>query len=449
LNSGHNQIPRQILSVSKLTENIKLLLEKTFPMVWICGEISNLRIPSSGHAYFTLKDDSAQIAAVMFRGQVHNLKFALDDGLTIIGLGRITVYEPRGNYQIILEYAEPKGAGALQLAFEQLKRKLELEGLFDPSRKRPLPFLPGTIAVITSPTGAVIRDILHVVNRRFPNVRLEVWPVRVQGDAAAFEIARALDNANVRARADVIILARGGGSLEDLAAFNTELVARAIHASAIPVVSAVGHETDFTIADFVADVRAPTPSAAAELVVPVKAELRERCTALYQRGSRAMRQMVAGYRDKAANLQRALVHPAKRVQENQLRVDDWSDRLQRAMRMAIQRQQSASVQLQHRLMRCNPGEQVRSHGRNLALLQFKALNSFQKIVGRGKQRLASCQASLMALSPRAVLRRGYSITRTIDAQHIVIESKSVHIDQMLEVLLAKGRLQVKVVTSDG
>jgi exodeoxyribonuclease VII large subunit len=245
VDSQTTALSRQIYSVHKLTEKIKLLLEKNFPMVWVCGEISNLRIPSSGHAYFTLKDDKAQIAAVMFRGQMRQLQFELEDGLAIIGLGRISVYEPRGTFQIILEYVEPKGAGALQLAFEQLKQKLAREGLFDASHKTTLPFLPETIAVITSPTGAAIRDILHVVQRRFPNVRIEIVPVAVQGDAASKEITRALSIVNLRAAADVIILARGGGSLEDLAAFNTETVARAIFASSIPVISAVGHETDF------------------------------------------------------------------------------------------------------------------------------------------------------------------------------------------------------------
>ena len=444
-----NQLPRQIFSVSRLTANIKLLLEKNFPMVWVCGEISNLRIPSSGHAYFTLKDETAQIAAVMFRGQMRHLKFDLEDGLTAIGLGRVSVYEPRGTYQIILEYAEPKGAGALQIAFEQLKRKLAQEGLFDASHKSPLPFLPGTIAVITSPTGAAVRDILHVLRRRFPNVTIEILPVRVQGDAAADEIARALNIANLRARADVIILARGGGSLEDLAAFNAESVARAIYASDIPVISAIGHETDYTIADFVADVRAPTPSAAAELAVPVKIELRERCMALHQRCSRAMAHNVAGYREKVSQLRRMLVHPIKKIQENQLRADDLTERLQRGTRMRVQTLKALKNQVHHRLLRCNPMAHARSNGQAEALLKFKLLNAMQKCMDHNRERLSSCHASLVALSPRAVLQRGYSITRRIDNQKIVIDHNNVKLDQALEVLLAKGRLHVKVVKSNG
>ncbi|WP_281432428.1 exodeoxyribonuclease VII large subunit [Desulfatitalea alkaliphila] len=444
MDPNNGTLPRQIYSVAKLTTNIKRLLEDKFAMVWICGEISNLRIPSSGHAYFTLKDDKAQIAAVMFRGQLRRLRFDLDDGLTIIAMGRITVYEPRGNYQIVLEYAEPKGAGALQLAFEQLKAKLAAEGLFDERHKQPLPFMPRTIAVITSPTGAVIRDILHVIGRRFPNVRVEVLPVRVQGDAAPAEIVRALRIANVRARADVIVLARGGGSLEDLAPFNAEAVARAVFDSRIPVVSAVGHETDFTIADFVADVRAPTPSAAAELVVPVKAELRRHHVLLAQRMAGAMMRMATRWRERLDRANRSMVHPIRKVQENRLRLDDWTERLQRAVRHILQNRRTATAQADHRLQRGNPMVMVRERRQRVEMLAFRLTRGMDGQVAACKGRLAAGHAALDALSPRSVLRRGYSITRKVNTQIVVTYSDSVHSGEPLEVILARGRLQVTV-----
>ncbi|MDD3992112.1 MAG: exodeoxyribonuclease VII large subunit, partial [Desulfobacteraceae bacterium] len=266
-------VSRNVLSVSQLTLNIKQLLEEKFEFIWITGEISNYRVPASGHAYFTLKDAAAQIAAVMFRGVRHTLRFEPRDGLSVIGLGRVSVYPPRGSYQIILEYLEPAGAGALQQAFEALKARLAAEGLFDETRKRPLPLLPRKIAVVTSATGAVFHDICRVALRRFPNLAIQLVPAAVQGAAAMEAVVHAIDLANRHGSADLIIVARGGGSLEDLQAFNSESVARAIAGSRLPVVSAVGHETDFTIADFVADLRVPTPSAAAEIVVPLKTEL--------------------------------------------------------------------------------------------------------------------------------------------------------------------------------
>ena len=273
-------IKRNIYSVSDLNANIKALLEESFPFVWIIGEMSNFRIPASGHYYFSLKDAASQISAVMFRGQQRKLKFEPEDGMSVIGMGRISVYEPRGTYQIILEYLEPSGVGALQIAFEQLKNKLADEGLFNDEHKRDIPFIPNKIGVITSSSGAVVHDILQIVNRRYPNIAIQVLPAKVQGKGAAAEIVSALELLNRREECDVAILARGGGSLEDLQAFNSEPVARAIFGSRVPVISAVGHETDYTIADFVADLRAPTPSAAAEMVVPEKFTLEHRCKEL-------------------------------------------------------------------------------------------------------------------------------------------------------------------------
>lgn len=435
------QLTQKVYSVSELTEKIKRLLEDNFPMIWIYGEISNIRIPASGHAYFTLKDQTAQISAVMFKGQLRNLKFKLEDGFTISGLGRISLYEPRGTYQIILEYAEPRGVGALQIAFEQLKRKLSQEGLFDQIHKKPLPFLPECISVITSPTGAVIQDILNVMQRRFPGIKIEICPVRVQGDAAPGEIVRAIELVNDRATSDVIILARGGGSLEDLAPFNSEIVARAIFSSNIPMVSAVGHETDYTIADFVADLRAPTPSAAAELVTPSRSALLARCAELQQRCVRSLIKMTAYYRGELEHLRRALVHPSKRVQELQLRVDDLSDQLNRMMRFFLRQQASCLAEIRNKLLFHNPQNRIELNKQKVDILSYKISESMNIYLNNARRRISICHTALVALSPQSILERGYSITRTVPDQAVVRSAAQVRKGQRLEVLLAHGKIE--------
>ncbi|HWM78482.1 MAG TPA: exodeoxyribonuclease VII large subunit, partial [Methylomirabilota bacterium] len=279
---------RRVYTVSELTAGIKGTLEGTFPAVWVEGEISNLRVPSSGHAYFTLKDEGAQLSAVLFRGRGRRVRFEPEDGMHVLAFGGLDVYAARGQYQLVVELMEPQGLGALQLAFEQLKRKLEAEGLFDEARKRPLPAFPRVIGIVTSPTGAAIRDMLNIIGRRFADLHILITPVRVQGDEAPGEIVQALLHLQEIANLDVIIVGRGGGSIEDLWAFNDERVARALAVCRVPVISAVGHETDFTIADFVADLRAPTPSGAAELVVREKLAVMETLADLYARLKQAM-----------------------------------------------------------------------------------------------------------------------------------------------------------------
>ena len=326
---------RRIYTVSELTSIIKVLLEDKFPIVWLCGEISNFRVPVSRHFYFTLKDRKAQINAVMFRNQNRNLKFEPEDGMSVTGLGRIGVYEPRGTYQIIFEYLEPEGIGAIQLAFEQLKERLSDEGLFDDKHKSALPFLPQKISIITSPTGAVVHDILKIINRRFPNIHIEIIPVKVQGDGAENEIVTGLELLNIRSDSDVAILARGGGSLEDLQAFNSEEVARAIFASEIPIISAVGHETDFTIADFVADMRAPTPSAAAELIVPLKKDLIRKCTELSMILTSRSFRYIEHLQMLVKEMSNRLVDPRKKIEDLRLRTDDLLARLNRTFKNSI------------------------------------------------------------------------------------------------------------------
>jgi exodeoxyribonuclease VII large subunit len=441
------QYKRKIYSVSELTSDIKKLLENKYPMVWISGEISNLKVPSSGHVYFALKDKNAQIAAVMFRGQVRQLKFDLRYGMSLVGLGRISVYEPRGTYQIILEYAEPMGVGALQIAFEQLKQKLFEEGLFSEQHKSALPFLPGRIGVITSPTGSVVQDILSIAQRRFPNIPIDIYPVRVQGLDSAGEIVAAIESANRIGRDEVLILARGGGSLEDLAPFNTEQVARAIYNSQIPLVSAVGHETDYSIADFVSDYRAPTPSAAAEIVIPLKSELKSRCLELTGRAYRAMRITLQGIRNQIVQYDRMLVHPGRKIQDMRLHLDQLVGRLRRDFSARLQQQHARYEQTRTKVIHHGPSRVVAIHKAKVDVLIFKLSQSIKIISLKNYERLRAAQAVLKAMNPSSILQRGYSITRTVPHGRVVMNARGLYSGQPLEIRLAEG--QVKVIVQDG
>jgi len=365
-----------IYTVSELTRSIRLLLEKNFPSVWVEGEISNLRRPISGHIYLTLKDKNSQLSGVIFRGVNQSLKFELKDGLAVTCFGRIGVYERSGQYQLYIEKLEPRGVGALQLAFQQLKDKLLKEGLFDQQNKKPLPYLPVRIGVVTSPTGAAIRDILSILRRRFANVEVLINPVRVQGEGAAEEIARAIEEFNTFADIDVLIVGRGGGSLEDLWAFNEEVVARAIYKSRIPVISAVGHEIDFCIADFVADLRAPTPSVAAELVIGKKDELAGRIQNCRERLGNAVLSRLTLLKNRLDSISRAYVlrHPLNVVQQYEQRVDEL--------------RRDLSLRMEH-------------------YLQLQ------------KERFNGSAAKLEALSPLAILSRGYSASFKLPEKKII------------------------------
>lgn len=443
-----NQTPpiaeRRIFTVSELTSEIKVLLEEKFPFVWISGEISNFRIPASGHYYFTLKDSAAQIHAVMFKGQNRNLTFVPEDGMKITGLGRVSVYSPRGDYQIILEYIEPAGAGALQAAFEQLKRKLADEGLFNPEHKKPIPYLPNKVAIISSPTGAVVHDIIRVVHRRFPNMAIEIIPVKVQGDTAAVEIAAGIQLLNTASAAQVAIVARGGGSLEDLAPFNSESVARAIFASDIPIVSAVGHETDFSIADFVADLRAPTPSAAAELVVPVKDDLAYTLTTLARRLQAATAKGMQVRRLFLEKLSRRLVHPRKRLDDLKLRVDDFSSRLLNAIRRYLTLQKERLDWRTKRLHMNSPARRTESLMERHHHLNSRLTVSMSAFIRSRRFDVKELIGRMQALSPSAVLSRGYSIARMIPEGTVITDAEGVVSGQQIEVLLWKGSLVCKV-----
>ena len=433
-------VKHRIYSVSELTSDIKDLLEQRYPFIWICGEISNFSMPASGHFYFTLKDERAQISAVMFRNQNRNLQFHPEDGLRIKGLGRISVYEPRGTYQIIFEYIEPQGTGAIQLAFEQLKKQLFEEGLFDEKHKTALPFLPQKISIITSPSGAVVHDILKVINRRFPNIFLEIIPVKVQGHGAEQEIIDAITLLNERPHSDVAILARGGGSLEDFHAFNSEDVARAVFGSKIPIISAVGHETDYSITDFVADLRAPTPSAAAELVVPVKTDLSRKVTELSTLLTHRLLRNIEHFQKVLKGLSNRLIHPSRKITDLRLRTDDMLGRLNRALKNSMRHHHYRVTRQTERLHANSPETLVKKYKDKLQQ-QYDNLFIYIKIQLNKKQfNLREISAKLHTLNPEAILARGYSITRTIPDAMVVRDPQDVFINQDLEVMVAKGPL---------
>jgi exodeoxyribonuclease VII large subunit len=435
---------RYILTVSELTQEIKSTLEMKFPDVWVEGEISNLRIPPSGHIYLTLKDEGSQIRAVLFKMQSRTLRFLPEDGLHVICHGRVTLYEKRGDYQLILEGMEPKGIGALQLAFLQLKERLEKEGFFETSRKRPIPILPQMIGIVTSPTGAVIQDMIQIIQRRFENVRLLLYPVKVQGEGASGEIAEGIKYLNKRGNIDVIIVGRGGGSLEDLWAFNEEEVARAIFHSHIPIISAVGHETDYTIADFVADLRAPTPSAAAELVVKDKRELKRNIDRLKNGLENQMGQYFQEARTHLLHLQKGVIDPRKTIEDYLLRVDDLVNHSRRLLLWNLTRRKEKNVFLAERLNLQSPLQRIRKM--ELSLMEARkwlGQNMKHRIQIR-KHNLKGILGKLDSLSPLSILQRGYSIARKLPSLKILRDAAEVLVGDKVEIKLHRGSLSCLV-----
>jgi exodeoxyribonuclease VII large subunit len=435
---------RRILTVSQLTAGIKDLLESTFDEVWVEGEISNLRRPPSGHLYFTLKDENSQIRGVLFRQQSRYLRFELEDGQQVICWGRVGIYEKRGEYQLILDYVEPRGIGSLQLAFEQLKQRLFEEGLFDEARKRPLPLVPKRIGIVTSPTGAVIMDMLHILRRRFANIEVLLYPVRVQGAGAAAEIAEGIAYLGAKAEVDVVIVARGGGSLEDLWAFNEEAVARSIFACPIPVISAVGHETDFTISDFVADVRAPTPSAAAELVVQQKRDLIRMLEVLRERMLRGMDRFLVSSREEVAGMQGRIRDPRRRIEEHRLGLDEQWSRLAQATQRTWRENGERIERVLQLLWAWGPSQEIQSYGEAIAQLNRRLRGGTVTILASRRKGWEKEVARLDALSPLAILGRGYSITRRLPDNLIVRAVDEVEIKGEVAVRLSRGELICRV-----
>jgi len=440
---------RRVLTVSALTSLIRDLLEENFDQVWVEGEISNFASPQSGHCYFTLKDAGAQLRCVMFRTAARTLKFVPKDGMRVLVRGRLTLFEPRGEYQLVAEYLEPQGIGGLQMAFIQLKEKLAREGLFSELHKREIPKLPRKIGVVTSPTGAAIRDILTVLGRRFANLEILINPVRVQGEGAALEIAGAIDDLNRLGGLDVVIVGRGGGSLEDLWAFNEEVVARAIHRSKIPIISAVGHEVDFTIADFVADLRAATPSAAAELVVRSKKELTAELDALVHRLQIAQVRRLEGARSRVSALSRMVADPSRILGHLNQRVDSLDQRLRREMDLTLGDLEERIDNLSARLHQQNPVLTLHRTQERLNSLSLRLEHAMtRRIVGAG-ERLRLASGTLNAVSPLAVLGRGYSIARKLPSRSVVRDSQDLAPGDRLELTLAAGSALCRVEESRG
>jgi len=444
--------PEHIFSVSQLNREAKRLLASHFLTVQVQGEISNLSLPSSGHYYFTLKDAQAQIRCAMFKGQQQRLRFKLANGNLVVATAQVSLYEPRGDYQLVVEQLEEAGDGALRLAYERLKQKLLLEGMFEQSRKKPIPPLPNQIGVITSASGAAIHDILSVLKRRFPAIPVLIYPVAVQGDSAKFEISTALDTANKQDLVDVIILARGGGSLEDLWAFNEEIVARAVAASRIPVISAVGHEVDFSIADFVADLRAPTPSAAAEHAVPDQSVWLNRFTTLERQLVRLVQSKLQQQQLRLNWLNKALQtqHPGEKLQRNAQRMDELEQRLNRAIQGGLQRYKQQLTLTEHRLNRQQPLAAIHGYRQQLDFFQRRLSRSVQLKLTTLKIRQQAAAQTLHAVSPLATLERGYAIVQRHDSSRLIRSVKYIAKEELLETRLADGRIvsEVKEVIPD-
>jgi len=434
-----------ILTISQLTRRIKSLLENDLGTVWLSGEISNWKLASSGHVYFTLKDENSQIDAVMFKGKLSRLKFAPEAGLEVLAHGEITVYERRGAYQIIISDMQPKGLGALQLAFEKLKKKLSAEGLFDDIHKQPLPLLPRKIGVVTSPTGAAIRDILNVLTRRFGGIHVIIYPARVQGDGAAAEIAagiRALDAWGV----DVMIVGRGGGSLEDLWSFNEEVVVRAIYEAKTPIISAVGHEVDYSLSDFAADLRAPTPSAAAELVVKEQAALGEQVMRLRKRLGQALDRSLtdARHRVKMAKNSYTLQRPQELVRQRRQTSDEYRMRLEDAMADRVAEARKRVDHAARSLALLSPKIQLERAGERLKRLEQRLNNAGRDIPVSGRHKLRPLLAQLDALSPLAILSRGYAVGWKMPEKVLVREAALLKQDDEIYVRFGRGAVTATV-----
>jgi len=435
---------RRIFSVSELTREIRGLLEDHFPFIWVEGEISNFRVPASGHYYFVLKDVESQVRCVMFRSQQRWMRFQPEDGLHVLCQARVSVYEPRGEYQLLVDVMEPRGLGALQLAYEQMKRRLEAEGLFDPEHKKPIPFLTQRLGVVTSATGAAIRDIIRVVRERYSNLEIYLYPVRVQGEGAAEEIATGIDTFNAEFPVDALIVGRGGGSWEDLWAFNEEGVVRAIFRSQIPIISAVGHEIDTTLADLAADVRAPTPSAAAEMVAQHKEALEAYVADLFQRLQGRVHQILSLAGERLSSRKQRLRHPAARLADLRLRLDEHTQRLDFAIGQRLNSEAQTFFRLRDHLLHLSPGRRI-SESRGLLDQCWRDLGLFARQgLHRKRQTLERSLTQLDGLSPLGILARGYSITSTWPQGKVVRSVRQVKKGATVRVRLHKGALRCNV-----
>ena len=431
---------RRIFTVSELNAAIRAVLDAEFQDVWVSGEISGLKLAASGHYYFTLKEREAQVRCVAFRSAHRYWKFKPQDGLAVLARGRIDVYEARGEYQLLVEFMEPQGLGALQLAFEQLKKKLAAEGLFAPERKRPLPRFPRRIGIVTSPRGAAIADMIHILSRRFPGLHIRLFPALVQGPGSVEEVVRGIEYFSRAGWADLIIVGRGGGSLEDLWTFNEEAVARAIAGCAVPVVSAVGHETDVTIADFAADLRAPTPSAAAELVAPLREDLLDRIASARAKTAQGLRYRLAMLerRLRQQGIDRALGILHRRVGRNLQRIDEQEFRMRERMRVTLDRSERRRRGIEDRLRRFDARPHLAAGRRRLEAAHAAAMRIIETRLARQRSRLEQLTAQLAQLSPLRILERGYAIVSNVTG--ILKDAAAAPPDSRIHVRLARGEL---------
>ncbi|MGF1730310.1 exodeoxyribonuclease VII large subunit [Photobacterium kasasachensis] len=437
----------RIYTVSSLNAQVRLILENEMGVVWLVGELSNLSMPVSGHWYFTLKDSRAQVKCAMFRGSNRRVTFKPANGTQVLVKARLSLYEPRGDYQLIIESMQPEGDGRLQQQFEQLKMSLAAEGLFAQSLKKPLPEQPKRVGIVTSKTGAALHDILNVLQRRDPGLPVVIYPTMVQGEGAAISIAQAIGRANARQECDVLIVGRGGGSLEDLWAFNEEIVARTIVASQIPVVSAVGHEVDVTIADFVADVRAPTPSAAAELISRDMTHQTQKISQKTQQLHHAMRHYLAGRQATVIKLQHRLdrQHPQVRLNQQQQHLDELSSRMERAMRQLLNRHQQHISRAEYKLALHSPAQTLKQQSNRLEKAQHRLLDAMDRRLLNASHKLAMAAEKLETVSPLATLGRGYSITRN-DKGKVIRRADQVSAGDILNTKVADG--EIRSVVSD-
>lgn len=478
---------KDVYPVSRLVREVRLMLDGSFPLLWVEGEISNLAMPASGHIYFTLKDSAAQVRCAMFRGRNQQLRFTPENGMQVLLRVKVTLYEGRGEFQLVVEHMEEAGRGALQRAYEALKARLGQEGLFDTAHKKPLPLLPETIGIVSSPDGAAVHDILHVLRRRFPAVNVILYPVAVQGETAPRQIADAIQTADQRQECDLLIVGRGGGSLEDLWSFNDELVARALFACHIPTISAVGHEIDFTIADFVADVRAPTPSAAAELAVPEAKQLvlnlgnllqtlssriqqklfneQRHIRYLTQRLPRPQQQLklqqqqlkrlqsqldysfqrrLQSKQQQLDYLSARLPHPQLRISWRQTRLQDLSQRFEKAFALQQQQFKQQSQNLNARLQRLLPVSRLKQQQRLVEVLSTQLNRLTRQQIADHKKHLAQLMRTLSVVSPLNTLERGYSITSDAESGNVIYRSNEVIIGQTVQVRLFEGELNCEV-----
>lgn len=478
---------KDVYPVSRLVREVRLMLDGSFPLLWVEGEISNLAMPASGHIYFTLKDSAAQVRCAMFRGRNQQLRFTPENGMQVLLRVKVTLYEGRGEFQLVVEHMEEAGSGALQRAYEALKARLGQEGLFDTAHKKPLPLLPETIGIVSSPDGAAVHDILHVLKRRFPAIKVILYPVAVQGETAPRQIAAAIQTADQRQECDLLIVGRGGGSLEDLWSFNDELVARALFACQIPTISAVGHEIDFTIADFVADVRAPTPSAAAELAVPEARQLvlnlhnllqtlssriqqklfNEQRHILYltqrlprpqqqlklqqQQLKRLQTQLEYSFQRRLQSKQQQLdylsarlPHPQLRISWRQTRLQDLSQRFDKAFAVQQQQFSQQSQNLNARLQRLLPVSRLKQQQRLVESLSTQLNRLTRQQITDHKKQLVQLMRTLSVVSPLNTLERGYSITSDAESGNVIYRSDEVIIGQTVQVRLFEGELNCEV-----